>query len=69
MVDNLKIVLQEFETTLIAIAKGSSFFCGSGANPKQLESIFGRLTGYEHIFSIIRPFQDKQIRDDIVAKY
>jgi len=25
--------------------------------------------GYEHIFEIIRPFQDKQIRDDILAKY
>jgi hypothetical protein len=27
------------------------------------------LVGYEHIFTIIRPFQDKQIRDDVMAIY
>lgn len=69
IVDNLKSILTQFETTLIAIGKGSSFFCGSSTSPKQLENIFGRLVGYEHIFEIIRPFQDKQIRDDILAKY
>lgn len=36
MVDNLRSVLQEFETTLIAVGKGSSFFCGSSTSPKQL---------------------------------
>jgi hypothetical protein len=25
--------------------------------------------GYEHLFEVIRPFQDKQIKDDIIAKY
>ena len=46
IVDNLKSILQEFETTLVAIAKGSSFFCGSSTSPKQLENIFSRLVGY-----------------------
>jgi len=25
--------------------------------------------GYERIFEVIRPFQDKQIKDDILANY
>jgi hypothetical protein len=36
VVDNLRSILQEFETTLVAVGKGSSFFCGSSTNPKQL---------------------------------
>jgi len=51
------------------MSKGSSLFCGSSGNPKQLENTFRRLAGYEHIFTVIRPFQDRQIRDDIVARY
>lgn len=69
IVDNLRGVLQEFENTLIAVGKGSSFFCGSSTNPKQLENIYSRLIGYERLFEIVRPFQDRQIRDDIIAKY
>jgi response regulator of citrate/malate metabolism len=34
-----------------------------------LESTFKRLSGYEHIFEVIRPFQDKQIREDIINRY
>lgn len=51
------------------MSKGSSFFCGSGGSEKQLDHSFKRLVGYEHIFEVIRPFQDKQIRDDIIATY
>lgn len=69
IMDNLNAILREFDTQLQAMSKGSSLFCGSGGNPKQLESTFRRLAGYEHIFEIIRPFQDKQIREDIVNKY
>lgn len=69
IVDNLNSILQEFDTQLAALSKGSSIFCGSGGNPKQLESIFKRLAGYEHIFEIIRPFQDKVIKQSIIAQY
>jgi hypothetical protein len=68
-VDNLKSILMEFDKTLVEMSKGSSFFCGSSTSPKQLDNIFNRLVGYERIFDVIRPFQDKQVRDDIVAKY
>ena len=68
IVDNLRGILQEFETTLIAIGKGSSFFCGSGTSPKQLENIFNRLVGYEHTFEVISPFQDKSIKNNILSQ-
>lgn len=69
LVDNLKAILTEFEAQLTSLAKGSSLFCGSSGSPKQLEGTFRRLAGYEHIFTVIRPFQDRQIRDDIIARY
>lgn len=69
IVDNLNSILQEFDNQLTALSKGSSFFCGSGGNPKQLESTFKRLAGYEHIFEIIRPFQDKIIKQNIISQY
>ena len=69
MMDNLNSTLKEFDNQIAAMNKGSSLFCGSGGNPKQLESTFKRLAGYEHIFEVIRPFQDKQIREDIVNLY
>lgn len=50
IMDNLNSILKEFDTQLQALSKGSSLFCGSSGNPKQLESIFKRLAGYEHIF-------------------
>jgi hypothetical protein len=46
IVDNLKSIVMELEGQLIAIGKGSSLFCGTSANPKQLENIFRRLAGY-----------------------
>ncbi len=46
IVDNLNSILQEFDTQLASLSKGSSFFCGSGGNPKQLENTFKRLAGY-----------------------
>ncbi len=69
IMDNLHSILREFDSQLQALSKGSSIFCGSGGNPKQLESTFRRLAGYERVFEIIRPFQDKQIREDIVSRY
>lgn len=63
IIDNLNSILNEFDNQLSALSKGSSLFCGSGGNPKQLENTFKRLAGYEHIFEVIRPFQDKAIKD------
>lgn len=63
MIDNLNSVLNEFDNQIAALSKGSSFFCGSSGNPKQLENTFKRLSGYEHVFYIIRPFQDKLIKE------
>lgn len=68
IVDNLRSILQEFENTLIAIGKGTSFFCGSSTNPKQLDNIFNRLVGYEHTFEVISPFQDQSIKNNILSQ-
>jgi anion-transporting ArsA/GET3 family ATPase len=46
IMDNLNAILREFDTQLQALSKGSSLFCGSSGNPKQLESTFRRLAGY-----------------------
>ena len=54
---------------MIAVGKGSSLFCGSSTSPKQLESSFSRIIGYEHIFEVVRPFQDKKIKESIIDKY
>lgn len=36
IMDNLNSILREFDSQLAAMSKGSSLFCGSGGNPKQL---------------------------------
>ncbi len=36
IMDNLSSILREFDSQLAALSKGSSLFCGSGGNPKQL---------------------------------
>lgn len=48
------------------MSKGSSLFCGSSGNPKQLEQAYKRLASYQHIFTVIGAYQDKKIKEDII---
>lgn len=67
IVDNMKSVLEEFESHISQMSKGSSIFCGSSGNPKQLDQVYKRVLSYEYIFNIIGVYQDKKIKEDIVS--
>lgn len=46
MLDNFKNIVDEFEEQFTQVSKGSSLFCGSSGNPKQLDQTYKRLAGY-----------------------
>jgi hypothetical protein len=52
-----------FESQLVQLSKGSSLFCGSSGNPKDLEKIHKVVITYEQFFYVIGVYQNKEVKD------
>jgi len=67
-IDHLKNNLNSFENQLNQISKGSSLFCGSGGNPKELEKTHKNILAFENFFYVIGVYQTKESREKVVEQ-